>query len=78
MTFSSIQNLIESKHSELCRSVVFVDIYEGKGVAEDERSITIRLEYRNDERTLVEEEVEVEHQSILALLASELGIRPRF
>jgi phenylalanyl-tRNA synthetase beta chain len=57
---------------------MFVDIYEGKGIAEDERSITIRLEYRNDERTLVEEEVEAEHQSILGILASELGIIPRF
>ena len=78
MTFGSIENVIGSRGSGLCRNVMFVDIYEGKGIAEDERSITIRLEYRNDERTLVEEEVEAEHQSILGILASELGIIPRF
>lgn len=78
ITFASIRDLITSNGSELCRNVMFVDIYEGKGIAEDERSLTIRLEYRNDERTLIEEEVEVEHQSILALLAAEMGISPRF
>ena len=38
--------------------VAFVDVYEGKGVSEDQRSITVRLEYRSDERTLIEDEVE--------------------
>lgn len=78
VTFASIQDVLHSQGSALCRNVMFVDIYEGKGMAEDERSITIRMEYRNDERTLVEEEVEVEHQSILDRLATELGIKPRF
>ncbi len=78
MTFSSIRNVIITRGSELCRNVMFVDVYEGKGMAEDECSITIRLEYRNDERTLVEEDVEMEHKAILAILASELGISPRF
>lgn len=78
MTFTDIRNVIMLRGSILCRSVTFVDIYEGKGMAEDERSITIRLEYRNDERTLVEEEVEGEHQLILDRLSNELGISPRF
>ncbi|MGB5015172.1 MAG: phenylalanine--tRNA ligase subunit beta [Pyrinomonadaceae bacterium] len=78
MTFASICEIIRTSDATLCRNVMFVDIYEGKGMAEDERSITIRLEYSNDARTLVEEEVEAEHQSILELLDTELGIRPRF
>ena len=78
VTFASIKEVIVAKDSGMCRNVMFVDIYEGKGLEEDERSITVRLEYRNDERTLVEEEVEVEHRSILDRLANELGISPRF
>lgn len=62
---------------DLCRKAAFVDVYEGKGLAENERSITIRFEYRSDERTLVDEEVEVLHQGILDRLATTLGISVR-
>ena len=78
MTFASISDAIKSQGTPLCQSVVFVDIYEGKGMAEDERSITVRLEYRNDERTLVEDEVDAEHQQILSNLAEKLGVSLRF
>ena len=47
-------------------------------MAEDERSITIRLEYRSDERTLVEAEVEAVHQQVLTTVEQKLGIKPRF
>lgn len=77
MTFAEIRNVILTGGSVICRNVMFVDVYEGKGIAEHERSITIRLEYRNDDRTLVEEEVEVEHGVILSALSNELGISPR-
>ncbi len=78
MTFASICEIIQNSDTALCRNVTFVDIYDGKGMAEDERSITIRLEYSNDARTLIEEEVEAEHQAILQCLERGLGIRPRF
>ena len=42
---------------KFCRNVGFVDIFEGKGVEDGKRSLTVRLEYRSDERTLVDEEV---------------------
>ena len=78
ITFDVIRDAITEQSFELCRNVRFVDVYEGKGLAEDERSITIRLEYRSDERTLVEDEVETTHQEILAQIDRKLGIKPRF
>lgn len=75
--FESIRQVVQSSNPELCRNVEVVDTYEGKGVAEDEHSITIRLEYRSEERTLVDSEVDLEHQSILDALASDLGVKPR-
>jgi phenylalanyl-tRNA synthetase beta chain len=75
--FAAIQEAVAEEHFDLCRSVEFVDIYEGKGMAEDERSITIRLEYRSEERTLTEEEVEAVHQQILAQIEQKLAIKPR-
>jgi len=77
IAFAAIQKAVAEEHYDLCRSVEFVDVYEGKGMAEDERSITVRLEYRSEERTLIEEEVEAIHQQILTKIEQKLAIKPR-
>ncbi len=78
MSFATIKKAIESQGRELCRSIKFVDVFEGKGLSENERSITIRLEYRSDESTLIESEVEEIHNGLLRQLEQEIGIKPRF
>lgn len=77
MTFAEIRDAIREMKIELCRSVEFVDVYEGKGLADDERSLTIRLEYRSPERTLVDEEADAVHAEILKGLETNLGVKPR-
>lgn len=77
LTFGEIRDAVLAGKFELLRDVAFADIYEGKGIAGDERSLTIRLEYRSDERTLLEEEVESVHGAILEMLKRRFGIRPR-
>ena len=76
-SFDEIRRAIANQSHELCRSVEFVDVYEGKGVAGDERSLTIRLEYRSDERTLLEEEVDAVHNEILKNLEERTGAKLR-
>lgn len=78
VSFAEIKNAIEAQNFELLRNLEFVDVYEGKGVAEDSRSLTIRLEYRSDERTLLEEEIESIHGQILANLEARLDAKQRF
>ena len=78
VTFASIRDAIVDQHADLCRDVAFVDVYEGKGLAPDERSITIRLEYRSDERTLVENEVEALHESLISTAEEKLAVKRRF
>ncbi len=63
--FGAIKVAISNQGFDLCRNIMFVDSYEGKGIAEDERSITIRFEYRSEERTLIEDEVETIHSIIV-------------
>jgi len=77
-TFEMIRNAITGQQHELCRGVDFVDVFEGKGMAADERSITIRLEYRSDDRTLTESEVDELHQQIMSELERITAVRPRF
>jgi phenylalanyl-tRNA synthetase beta chain len=78
LSFAEIQKAIAEQGFELCRKIEFVDVYEGKGVADDERSITIRLEYRSDERTLLDEEVDTIHGQILQTLETNLSAKQRF
>jgi phenylalanyl-tRNA synthetase beta chain len=75
--YESIKRAAVSGAPSILRSVDFVDVYEGKGLGDDERSLTIRFSYRADDRTLVEEEVNEAHQAILGRLEEILGIRPR-
>jgi phenylalanyl-tRNA synthetase beta chain len=75
--FAEIKQAIEGQGFELLRKVEFVDVYEGRGLADDERSVTIRFEYRSDERTLIEEEVETVHHRMLQNLESSFGVKQR-
>jgi phenylalanyl-tRNA synthetase beta chain len=77
VSFAEIKRAVESLGFELVRKVEYVDVYEGKGISDDERSITIRLEYRADERTLIDEEVDAVHNQILSALESNLGAKLR-
>ncbi len=77
-TFAEIVQTVESQDFKICEGVTLVDVYEGKGVADDERSITIRFSYRSLEKTLTEAEVEETHQQILSILDKNLNVRQRF
>jgi len=78
VSFAEIQKAIAEQNFEICRKIDFVDVFEGQGVSEDVRSVTIRLEYRSDERTLLDEEVDSIHQQILQSLETNLNAKQRF
>jgi phenylalanyl-tRNA synthetase beta chain len=78
LAFAEIVGLVKSLGVKLCQNVDFVDVYEGKGISDDERSITVRFEYRDSSRTLTEEIVEPEHRKILDSLVTKLGVKERF
>lgn len=77
ISFDSIREAVIDHGSELCRHIGFVDSFEGKGIDPGKRSITVRLEYRSDERTLVESEVADVHDRIVGSISSSLNIAPR-
>jgi phenylalanyl-tRNA synthetase beta chain len=77
VTYALIRGAILAEKIELCRAVDFVDVYHGKGLNEGERSITVRLEYRSDERTLIDDEVDDAHRKIVDSVVDKLGIRIR-
>jgi phenylalanyl-tRNA synthetase beta chain len=62
---------------EECRGVELVDVYEGANLPEGKRSLTLRLEYRADGRTLRDEEVDAMHASVVGVLEEEFGAQLR-
>jgi len=78
VTFESLKTAAFSVDSPILKAVNFVDIFEGKGVPEGFRSVTIRLEYRADDKTLKDHEVEALHEEILKLLEVLTQAKSRF
>jgi len=77
ITYEAIKEALKSQNVDLLQRIEFVDIYEGKGLAENERSITVRLEYRGVERTLVEDEVDELHRRLIDAVITRHSVRIR-
>jgi phenylalanyl-tRNA synthetase beta chain len=60
-----------------CRSVKLVGTFEGGSIPPTKRSVTLRLEYRSDERTLRDEEVEEYHSRLTSQLLDTFGAQQR-
>jgi len=73
VTFAEMRDAVLGLGAEECRGVALVDVYEGAGLPEGKRSVTLRVEYRSDERTLRDEEVEAVHRRALAALEESFG-----
>jgi phenylalanyl-tRNA synthetase beta chain len=55
----------------------FVGTYEGEGIADDKRSVTFRLEYRADDRTLRDDEVDEIHRRVVEALKQQFNAEVR-
>jgi len=75
VTFAEMLRAIFDEQLENCRNVRFVTEYEGANVPVDERRVTLRFEYRADERTLLDEEVNEMHGRVLEALERKTGAR---
>jgi phenylalanyl-tRNA synthetase beta chain len=64
----TLAELVQAVESELIPNyagVSLVGVYEGENIPQDQRSITLRMEYRSDDRTLRDEEVEERHRGLI-------------
>jgi phenylalanyl-tRNA synthetase beta chain len=55
----------------------FVGTYEGEGIPDDKRSLTFRLEYRADDRTLRDDEVDGIHRRVVEALKQQFNAEVR-
>ncbi len=75
--FGEMRRAVLSLGMEECRGVALVDVYEGGNVPEGKRSVTLRVEYRADDRTLRDEEADEMHARVVAALETEFGAQLR-
>lgn len=72
----SLSELLEAVDSERVgdhSGTTLVGTYEGKNIPDGKRSITLRIEYRSDEKTLRDEEVEQRHRELIDSLLKKFG-----
>ncbi|MFL6253798.1 MAG: phenylalanine--tRNA ligase subunit beta [Pyrinomonadaceae bacterium] len=77
VAYGEMRRALLSLGIEECRSVALVDVYEGANVPEGKRSLTLRVEYRADDRTLRDEEVDAMHARVVVALEGEFGAQLR-
>ncbi|MGH9931625.1 MAG: phenylalanine--tRNA ligase subunit beta [Pyrinomonadaceae bacterium] len=75
VNFADVVRAVNSRHIANYAGVMLVGTYEGKNIPEDKRSITLRLKYRSDARTLRDEEVEERHRGLIDSLMSKFGAK---
>jgi phenylalanyl-tRNA synthetase beta chain len=77
VTVSELLRAANDQKGENCLGAKFVGIYEGDGIAEGKRSVTLRFEYRAAERTMRDEEVDDLHWPLLKALQEKFGAELR-
>ena len=75
--FAELRRAVVDLQLAYCRGVSLVDVYEGANLPEGKRSLTLRIEYRADERTLRDEEVDDLHAQVVRTLEANFGAQLR-
>jgi phenylalanyl-tRNA synthetase beta chain len=77
VALDEILNAVREKHVADFRDVTLVGTFEGGNIPSAKRSVTLRLEYRSDERTLRDEEVEERHTQLTSSLLETFSAQQR-
>jgi phenylalanyl-tRNA synthetase beta chain len=70
VSFAELVQVADSHAIPNYAGVTLVGTYEGANIPADKRSITLRMEYRSDEGTLRDEEVEERHRELIDTLVA--------
>ncbi|HAZ09939.1 MAG TPA: phenylalanine--tRNA ligase subunit beta [Candidatus Omnitrophica bacterium] len=77
ITASSIYDVIKEEARELVKSVDVFDLYKGQQIEVGKKSLAYTIEYRSDERTLNDKEVNDIHKKVQEALTKRLGAQIR-
>jgi phenylalanyl-tRNA synthetase beta chain len=77
VTLTEILDAVAEQRLENYRAARLVDVYEGENLPEGKRSVTLRIEYRSEMRTLRDEEVDEMHARLVQALEEIFGAQQR-
>ena len=77
VALDDLLNAVKEKHVDDFSGVRLVGTFEGGSIPSSKRSVTLRLEYRSDERTLRDEEVEERHAQLTSSLLETFAAQQR-
>lgn len=77
VTVAALLRAVQDKRALHCIDAKFVGAYEGAGIPDNKHSVTLRIEYRADERTLRDEEVDAIHWSLVKALQEQFAAEVR-
>ena len=77
VALADIYTVVHNQQVSDCRDVKLVGTFEGGNIPASKRSVTLRLEYRSDERTLRDEEVEAYHSRLTSALLDTFAAEQR-
>ncbi|MBU1900917.1 phenylalanine--tRNA ligase subunit beta [Patescibacteria group bacterium] len=69
---AAVRQVLRSLPSALY-SIELFDVYDGEHMEEGKKSLAYKLVYKSDEKTLTTEEVEKDHQALVAAVKTEFG-----
>lgn len=72
-----IKHLISRLGHDIISSVILFDLYRGESIPEGRQSMTFRIRYQSEDRTLTDEEVQQVHDRVVEALVTELGATMR-
>ncbi len=77
MPYERVDSVVRSCALEALQEILLFDVYEGKGIPEDKKSLAVRLTFGRCDRTLTDAEVNAAVETITAALDRDLGARLR-
>ena len=77
IAYASIEQAIRAAAGPNLETLDCIDVFEGKGIAKDSRSLAVSLVFRAPDRTLSSEEVTAQVDRIVARLSAEFGAELR-
>jgi phenylalanyl-tRNA synthetase beta chain len=77
VTVAALQSAARDQQVLHCLGAKLVGVYEGAGIADSKRSVTLRVEYRAGDRTLRDDEVDTIHWSLVKALQEQFAAEVR-
>ena len=77
VTYSSIKELASKQERKLLKAINLFDVYEGKNLPEDKKSYAVSFQFQDENKTLIDKQIDKVMTKIITALEKELGAQLR-